>query len=138
MLKVHTNEDTKALDPVKYFNESLDYFDFRREEKISKESGFDYVGNKRFMSHMGILKATELPGYVKLAWCLSQAPFEFFSADCCSTQDLEKILLADSGNLVMPTNSVFPYTFPVNVEVLGFGHIITSTQLSFALRRCDK
>lgn len=135
MLKVYTNDDTKSLDPVKYFDESLDYFDFKREEKVSKESGFTYIGQRRFMSHMGILKANELPGYIKLAWCLSQSPFEFFSADCCSTQDLEKILLVDEGNLVMKPNTTFPYTFPVNVEVLGFGHIITSTQLAVALRR---
>lgn len=134
-MKVFTEAISDLKDPERYFDKYYKSFDFSEEEPVSKVSGYDYIGKERFLTPVGIVHVKQLPTYIKLAWCLKNAPMEMFDGNSCSAPELEKILLLDYGNLVLNQGTMFSYTFPVNVEVLGFGHIKTSTELAFAIRR---
>ena len=138
MLTVYSSEFEKGEDFRKWFTKSIKAFDFSRQCPVAGHLGYTYFERDIFKSPFGRIVAEDLPDVVKLTYCLLQFPGVLFECNSLHVHDIEMILLLDNGSLVMQSNTVFTYTFPVKCYVHGIGEIQLSTDLAYALQRTMK
>ena len=126
MLRVYSKGFKEPEDTERFFDRNISYFKFEDNEALKQVAGIEYLGDLEFSSSFGDIGWRDLPTYVKLAICLTQCPNEFFSTKGCTTLELSKVMLLDSGNLVLDIDQPLEFYFPVRVET-ALGEMLTSS-----------
>ena len=138
MLTIYSSEFEKGEDFNKWFEKSIKAFDFTKPCPVANQFGYVHIKDDIFDSPFGQITVEALPDLVRLAYCLLQFPSVLFECKLPFINDKEKILMSEEGSLVMPADTSFPYTFPVNCYMHGVGEIHLSTDLAYALQETMK